>query len=165
MSTAIRQQKEQKVQEIKDMLSAAKSFVIIDYKGLTVAEDTEMRAAFRQANVRYHVLKNRLVNIALNDMGYTQFDDALNGPTAIAIATEDIAAPAKIAFEKSTAFKKMTIKCAMVDGAYLDQANAKKLATLPSKEVLLAQVLGMLLAPISAFARVIDAIAKKNAEQ
>lgn len=162
MSQAIREQKEKQVAEIKAMLTEAKSFVLIDYKGLTVAQDTELRNAFRKAGVKYHVMKNRLVKIALNDMGYTQFDEALNGPTAVAMGIEDIAAPAKITAEKATAFKKMAIKCGMVDGLYLDEAGCKVLATLPSREVLIAMLLGMLQAPIASFARAINAIAEKQ---
>lgn len=162
MSQAIREQKEKQVAEIKAMLTEAKSFVLIDYKGLTVAQDTELRNAFRKASVKYHVMKNRLVKIALNDMGYTQFDEALNGPTAVAMGIDDIAAPAKITAEKATAFKKMAIKCGMVDGLYLDEAGCKVLATLPSREVLIAMLLGMLQAPIASFARAINAIAEKQ---
>lgn len=160
MSVAIREQKEAKVAEITQMLSEAKSFVLIDYKGLTVAQDTELRVDLRKAGVRYHVFKNRLAKIALNNMGYNQFDDALNGTTAFAMGIEDIAAPAKIPAEKAKDFKKITIKCGMVDGLFLDEAGCKQLATLPPKEVLIAQLLGMIQAPIASFARVIDAIAQ-----
>lgn len=164
MSSAIRAQKEKQVAEITRMLTEAKSFVLIDYKGLTVAQDTELRNEFRKAGVKYHVLKNRLVKIALNNMGYTCFDEALNGTTAIAMGFEDIAAPAKIASAKAAAYKKTSIKCGMVDGTFLDMEGCKVLATLPSREVLIAQLLGMLQAPIASFARVIDAIAQQKAE-
>jgi large subunit ribosomal protein L10 len=162
-STAIREQKIQKVSEIKESLTKAKSFVLVDYKGITVAQDTELRNALRAAGVQYQVLKNRLLKIALNDLGYAQFDAALNGLTAVAMGMKDLAAPAKILVEKSAAFKKIKIKCGMADGEFLTEDGCKSLATLPSKEILIAQLLGMLQAPIASLARAVDAIAKKQA--
>lgn len=162
-SNAILEQKKQQVELIKKLVSESSSFVLIDYCGITVAQDTELRTEFRKNDVKYAVIKNRLLKIALNELGYTQFDEALNGPTAVAFGGENLAAPAKIANDKATAFKKMKIKCGMVDGIFLDEAGVKRLATLPSKEGLIAQLLGMLQAPIAAFARAIDAIAKKQA--
>lgn len=159
MSTAIREQKEQQVAEIKEMLSQAKSFILVDYKGLSVAKDTELRAEFRKAGVRYHIFKNRLLKIALQD---ERFDEALNGPTAIAVGTEDMTAPAKILLAKAAAFKSLTIKCGMADGTYLNEEGCKQLATLPSREVLLSMFIGLLQAPIAGFARAIDAIAKQQ---
>ncbi len=163
-STAILEQKKRQVEEIKKMVSEASSFVLIDYCGISVAQDTELRNEFRKNDVKYAVIKNRLLKIALNELGYTQFDEALNGPTAVAFGGENLAAPAKIANDKAAAFKKMKIKCGMVDGIFLDEAGVKRLATLPSREGLIAMLLGMLQAPVAAFARAIDAIAKKKAE-
>ena len=163
-STAILEQKKRQVEEIKKMVSEASSFVLIDYCGISVAQDTELRNEFRKNDVKYAVIKNRLLKIALNELGYTQFDEALNGPTAVAFGGENLAAPAKIANDKAAAFKKMKIKCGMVDGIFLDEEGVKRLATLPSREGLIAMLLGMLQAPIAAFARAIDAIAKKKAE-
>lgn len=152
-----------KVAEIKEKIAAANSFVLIDYKGLTVAEDTKLRNSFRQNGVTYHVYKNRLMKIALNELGYNQFDEALNGPTAIALGSNDIAAPAKVALEKSREFKKMAVKCGLVDGSFLDAEGCKVLATLPSREGLISQILGLLQAPVASFARVLNAIAEKRA--
>ena len=163
-STAILEQKKRQVEEIKKMVSEASSFVLIDYCGISVAQDTELRNEFRKNDVKYAVIKNRLLKIALNELGYTQFDEALNGPTAVAFGGENLAAPAKIANDKAAAFKKMKINCGMVDGIFLDEAGVKRLATLPSREGLIAMLLGMLQAPVAAFARAIDAIAKKKAE-
>ena len=162
--SAIRDAKAVKVAEIKEKIAAASSFVLVDYKGLTVAEDTALRNEFRKSGVSYHVYKNRLMKIALNELGYTQFDDALNGPTAIALGSNDIAAPAKIAMDKAKAYKKMAVKCGFVDGNYLDEKGCVVLATLPSREGLISQILGLLQAPVAGFARCIDAIAKKKAE-
>ncbi|MDR3186686.1 MAG: 50S ribosomal protein L10 [Christensenellaceae bacterium] len=163
-SKTIREQKENHVFEIQSQLSSAKAFVLVDYKGLTVAQDTELRNTFRTNGVVYRVLKNRLLKIALNNLGYTQFDESLNGTTALAFSTTDVIAPAKIISEKAFAFKKMKIKCGMLEGAFIGEEQCKELAQLPSREVLIAQLLAMLQAPIASFARAIDAIAKKKAE-
>ena len=161
--SSLRDAKVEKVAEIKGKLEKASSIVLLDYKGLTVAEDTALRNDFRKAGVTYHVYKNRLVKIALNEMGYNQFDDALNGPTAVAMGSEDIAAPARIAFDKVKAYKKMAVKCGLVDGKYLDEEGCKTLSTLPNREGLLSQVLGLLQAPMSGLARALAAVAEKQA--
>jgi large subunit ribosomal protein L10 len=161
---AILQQKVEEVAKIQQNLTNATSFVLVDYKGLTVEQDTKLRAEFRKAGVSYKVLKNRLVKIALNNMGKTEFDEALNGPTAIAMGSTDIAAPARVIMQKSGEFKNLKVKCGFVDGSFLDEKGVKELASLPSKEVLVSKLLGVLLAPLSSFARVIDAIAKKKEE-
>ncbi len=163
MSTG-REKKITKVAEIKEKIEQASSFILIDYKGLSVVQDTEMREAYRQYDVQYEVMKNRLLKIALKSMGYNQFDEALKGPTAVAIGTTDIAAPAKIALEKSRAFRKMRIKCGMVEGTFLDEEGCKQLARLPSREGLLSQIVGLLQAPIAGLARVLSAIADQKAE-
>ena len=161
MST-FRDAKIAKVAEIKEKLQNANSFVMLDYKGLTVAQDTELRKEYREAGVVYHVYKNRLMKIALNELGYNQFDEDLNGTTAIAIGSEDIAAPARIAVAKAKQFKKIKLKCGFVDGSYLDEAGVQVLATLPTKEGLVSQLLGMLQAPIASYARVLKAIAEQK---
>ena len=157
-----REQKEQKVEDIKEKIANAKSFLLIDYKGITVGQDTLLRKEYRENGCSYEVLKNSLLKIALNDLGYTQFDTALKGPTAVAMAnTDDISAPARIAFTKAREFRKMTIKCGLADGQFLGQEQCREFALLPNKETLIAQLLGMLQAPIASFARVLDAIATR----
>lgn len=162
MSQAIKDQKEAQVAKIRVMLEKAKAFVIVDYKGLTVAEDTELRNAFRKNKVNYHVLKNTLLRIALNELGYKEFDKFLEGPTSIAISLDDVVAPAKVSVEKVSALKKMQVKCGMVEGKFLSEAECTALSKLPSKEILISQLLSMLLAPISSFARTIEAISKQK---
>jgi large subunit ribosomal protein L10 len=165
MSSVFRQQKEKQIAYITEQLKSAKSFVILDYKGITVAQDTELRNAFRAAGVKYHVMKNRLIKIALTNLGYgNDYDAALNGTTAVAFTSGEESAPAKITLEKTDSIKAITIKCGMVEGRYLNPEECKALAAMPSKGVLIAQLLGMLQAPIGAFVRTIDAIAKKKAE-
>ena len=155
MSAAL-EEKKQLVEELKEKIGAAQSIVIVDYKGLTVYEDTELRKTLREANVEYRVLKNRLMQKALNELGYTEFDEALNGPTAVAFAMTDPAAPAKILLESADKTKKVSIKCGMVDGAFITPDGVKELATLPPKEVLIAKLLGTMSAPISGLARVLN---------
>lgn len=155
MSAAL-EEKKQLVEELKEKIGAAQSIVIVDYKGLTVFEDTELRKTLREANVEYRVLKNRLMQKAFNELGYTDFDEALNGPTAVAFAMTDPAAPAKILLESADKTKKVSIKCGMVDGAYITPDGVKELATLPPKEVLIAKLLGTMSAPISGLARVLN---------
>ena len=155
MSAAL-EEKKQLVEELKEKIGAAKSVVIVDYKGLSVFEDTELRKTLREANVEYRVLKNRLMQKAFNELGYTDFDEALNGPTAVAFANGDPVAPAKILLDSADKTKKLSIKCGMVDGTYITVDGVKELATLPPKEVLLAKLLGTLEAPISGLARVLN---------
>ena len=155
MSAAL-EEKKQLVEEIKGKIGAAKSVVIVDYKGLSVFEDTELRKTLREANVEYRVLKNRLVQKAFNELGYTDFDEALNGPTAVAFANGDPVAPAKILLDSADKTKKLSVKCGMIDGSYITVDGVKELATLPPKEVLLAKLLGTLEAPISGLARVLN---------
>ncbi len=153
-----------KVAEIKEKLQNASSFILVDYRGLTVAEDTVLRAEFRSKGVSYHVYKNRLLKIALNELGYTQFDEALNGTTAIAIGSDDLSAPAKISFDKQKAFKKLEIKCGLVGKDYLDEEGCKVLATMPNREGLISQIVGLLQAPMAGLARAVSAIAEQKAE-
>ena len=155
MSAAL-EEKKQLVEELKEKIGSAKSIVIVDYKGLSVFEDTELRKTLREANVEYRVLKNRLMQKAFNELGYSDFDEALNGPTAVAFANGDPVAPAKILLESADKTKKLTVKCGMIDGSYITTDGVKELATLPPKEVLLAKLLGTLSAPISGLARVLN---------
>ena len=148
--------KKQVVEDIKEKIQGAKSIVLVNYKGLTVAQDTEFRNEFRKAGCEYKVLKNTLVRKAFNELGINLFDADLNGPTAVAFANGDPVAPAKILLEKADSTKKITIKCGMVDGSYITTDGVKELATLPPKEVLLAKLLGTLSAPISGLARVLN---------
>lgn len=161
-SQVILEQKKQVVEDIKAKIQAASSIVIVDYKGLTVKQDTELRQKFRDSGVEYKVLKNRLVKIAFNELGYTQFDSALEGPSAIAFGSSDIAAPARVVMDGIKSYNKMTAKCGLLEGEYLDEAGVKSLAQLPSREVLLAKMLGSMLAPISKLAYVLDAIKEQK---
>ena len=157
--------KEEQVEAIKAKISAAKSIVIIDYMGLTVAEDTAFRKDLRTAGVDYKVLKNRLVKRAFNELGMTQFDEALNGPSAVAFSDTDAVAPAKIIVDSIKKLNKMKAKCGMVEGEYLDEAGVKAIAAIPPREVLIAKMLGSMQSPITGLAVCLNKIAEKMEQQ
>ncbi len=156
--------KKAQVEEIKANIQTAKSIVIIDYKGLTVAEDTAFRKELRENGVDYAVLKNRLVKIAFNELGYTQFDEALNGPTAVAFSDKDAVAPAKFICKNISSLKKMAAKCGMVEGEFMDEEGLKKIAAIPSREILLSKMLGSMQSPITKLAICINKIAEAKAQ-
>lgn len=157
-----KEEKKKIVAEIGEKIKNGSSFVLVDYKGITVAEDTVLRNAFRKEGVDYKVYKNRYLKIALNNLGYTDYDEFLNGTTAIAIGTDNPLAPAKIVTDKIAEFKKMTCKCGMLDKKFVDAATVSALAKIPSKEVLIAQLLGMLQSPIRKLAVALNAVAEKQ---
>lgn len=165
MNQQVLEAKKQQVEEIKAKIQSAKSIVLIDYMGLTVAQDTAFRKELRENGVDYGVLKNRLVKIAFNELGYTQFDEALNGPTAVAFSSTDAVAPAKFIVKNIKAFNKMKTKCGMVEGEFMDEAGLKQIADIPSKDVLLAKMLGSMQSPISKLARCLSMIAEGKSAQ
>ena len=143
---------------IKEKIQEAKSVVFVKFNGLTVAEDTELRREFRKNNVEYKVLKNTLIRRAFNDLGVTDFDDDLNGPTSVAFGPDETGA-AKIVMEAVKKYdKKVTVKSAFVDGGRVDENGVKTLAAMPSKEELVAKMLGSLQAPIANFVGVLSAM-------
>ena len=155
-------EKREIVEQIKETIQNSHSFVIIDYKGLTVAQDTEFRAEFRKNDVEYKVLKNTLVRKALNELGYTEFDEALNGPSAFAFGTADAVAPAKVAAEGVKKYNKMQIKCGMFDKKFADAAICDAMSKVPSKEVLLGMLVSVLSAPMRGLAVALNAVAEKQ---
>ena len=155
-------EKREVVQQIRETIENSHSFVIIDYKGLTVAQDTEFRAEFRKNGVEYKVLKNTLVRKALNELGYTEFDEALNGPSAFAFGTEDAVAPAKVAAEGVKKYNKMKIKCGMFDKKFADAATCDAMSKVPNRETLLAMLVSVLSAPVRGLAVALNAIAEKQ---
>ena len=154
--------KKELVESIKTELQDAKSIVFVDYRGITVAEDTAMRKEFRENGVTYKVFKNRLLTRALDSLGITGYDPKMfEGTTAVAFANDEIA-PAKIFCKHQNNLKKMAVKFGIVDGQIMNQAQVEELAKIPSKEVLIAMLLGTLNAPVSALARALNAIAEKQ---
>lgn len=146
------------VEEIKAKIQNAKSVVLVKSSGLTVTQDTELRREFRKAGVEYKVLKNTLIRRAFNDLGVTDFDADLNGPTSVAFGADEVTA-AKIVIEAAKKYDtKFSAKSAFVDGSRVDAKGVKTLAEMPSKEQLVAKMLGSLQAPISKFVGVLSAI-------
>ncbi len=146
------------VEDIKEKIQNAKSVVLVKFSGLTVAEDTELRREFRKNNVEYKVLKNTLIRRAFNDMGITDFDEDLNGPTSVAFGTDETGA-AKVIVEAAKKYQdKVAVKSAFVEGGYIDVNGVKALASMPSKEQLVAKMLGSLNAPIANFVGVLSAM-------
>ena len=146
-------------------LKAANSGVLVDYKGITVAEDTALRHELRENGVEYAVVKNTLLRRALDDVNLGELDEVLNGTTSMAISKEDPIAPMRIVNKYAKQMgDRFVIKAGFMDGKVLPLADIAALAELPSKEVLLGQVLGMMLAPITSLAIVIKAIAEKDGQ-
>ena len=162
------------VEEIVEKIKASKSIVFVDYNKLTVAEVSELRKKCKQSGCEYKVYKNTLMRKALNELGFNQFDNDLNGPTAIAFAGDETSA-AKVMVEAAKDYTdKIVLKSAFVDNAYVDKSGIKALASMPSKEELVAKMLGSMQAPLANFAgvlnnllsgivRVLDGVAKSKA--
>ena len=166
-SEKVLEQKQQVVSAIRERMDHAVAGVIVDYKGISVADDTKLRKDLRAAGVEYSVVKNTLLKIAVKDSGLEGLSSVLDGTSALATSPEDVSAAARILSKYAADSKgKFSIKAGFVEGKVLDVAGVDALAKLPTKEVLLATVLGTLNAPLAAFARVINAIAeKKGAEE
>ncbi len=161
------------VTEITEKIKASKSVVLVDYNGLTVAEVSELRNKCRQAGCEYKVYKNTLVRKALNDLGYKDFDADLNGPTAVAFGQDETGAAKVMVAAAKDYDKKIVLKSAFVDNSYVDKKGVSELATMPSREELIAKMLGSLQAPvanlagvlsniISALPRALDAVARNK---
>ena len=149
--------KKQIVEEIKEKINASKSVVLADYNKLTVLEVTALRNKFRAANCEYKVYKNTLVRKAFNELGITDFDSDLNGPTAVAFGADETGA-AKIVIEAAKKYTdKIVAKSAFVDGNRVDVAGVKALAAMPTREELIAKMLGSMQSPITKFAGVLSA--------
>lgn len=156
--------KEAKVAEIKEKLEKASSVVLSQYQGLTVEEDTVLRKNLREAGVEYKVYKNTLVTLAAKELGLEGIVEYLEGPVAIAFGYEDVTVAARVLNDFAKDHKKLELKAGIVEGEIYDTEKIKQLATIPSKEVLIAKLLGSIKSPISSFARVINAIAESKAE-
>ena len=156
--------KEAKVAEIKEKLEKATSVVLSKYQGLTVEEDTVLRKNLREAGVEYKVYKNTLVTLAAKELGLEGIVEYLEGPVAIAFGYEDVTVAARVLNDFAKDHKKLELKAGIVEGVVYDTDKIKQLATIPSKEVLIAKLLGSIKSPIASFARVINAIAESKAE-
>ena len=152
------------VDEIKSYLEGAQGVVVVDYRGLTVEQDTQLRKQLREAGVVYKVYKNTLVKRAIAGTEFEPMTEQLEGPTAIAISKEDATAPARILANFAKTADALELKCGVVEGTYYDINSIQTIATIPSREELLSKLLGSMQSPITNFARVIKQIAEKNGE-
>ena len=151
------------VEEIKNYAKNSQSVVLVDYKGLNVAQATELRKAFRDAGATFKVYKNRLMKIAFEELGINFDSHLLEGTTAVAFHSEDPIVPAKIAVDGEGKYKVLKVKAAWLDGKQLSDAETRKLAQIPPREVLLAQLVGMLTMPMRGLAVALNQIAEKKA--
>ncbi len=152
------------VAEIKEALDGAKGVVLVDYRGLTVAQDTELRRNARKEDVLYKVYKNTMVKLAIEDTEWSELKKDLDGPTAVVISKNDATAPARIMADFAKDAKALERKSGVVEGTYYDSEGIKVIATIPSREVLLSRLLGSLQSPIANLARVLNQVAEKQAE-
>lgn len=150
------EEKRQVVEEIKEKIAKSQSVVLVDYRGLNVDEVTQLRSKFREAGVDYKVYKNTLMRFAFKDTGYEEFNKYLTGPNAVAFGFNDPVSPAKVTSEFAKSHEKLEIKAGIVDGKIVGLEEIKRLADLPSREVLIAQVLGGFNAPIAGFVNVLQ---------
>ena len=157
--------KQQAVEQISEKIKNCKSLVIVEYKGLTVDEATQLRAKCRAASVDYCVLKNPLVRRALAGLNIVGLDDTLEGPSAFVFSNEDPVSGAKILKEFMEADKKeaIKVKAGLLDGEVLDVAGVKKLADLPSREALLSMLCQVLTGTVRSLACVLEAVRKQKA--
>ena len=159
------EEKKPVVDEISTHLKDAKSVVLVDYRGLTVEQDTQLRKQLREAGVSYKVYKNTMMRFAFKGTDYEPLDPYLNGPSGCAIVGgDDPIAPARIMCDFAKKADKLEIKGGVVEGKLYDADGIKSLSTIPSREVLLSKLLGSLQAPVTNFARVIKQIAEKSGE-
>ena len=150
------------VQEISDNIKDAQSVVLVDYLGLTVAEDTQLRRQLREAGVTYKVYKNTLMNFAFKGTDFESLAPMLDGPNAIAISTTDATAPARVLSKFAKTAPALEIKGGVVEGTFYDADGMKAIAAVPSREELLSKLLGSIQSPITNFARVINQIAEQG---
>lgn len=164
MRDAVLKGKQAIVQEIEEKIKNSQSLVLVDYRGLTVEEVTNLRNEYRKNNVEYKVYKNTLMKFAFDNLGYTDFAEVLKGPSAVAFSMEDATSSAKVTNNFAKENDKLKIKAGIVDGKILDVAGVVSLASIPSREVLLTKLLGSIKSPVANFVYLADALAKKKAE-
>lgn len=150
------------IDEIRALLDGAVSATVVDYRGLTVSEDTQLRKTLREAGVQYKVFKNTLIKRAAEGTDFSQLDGFLEGPTAIAVSRDDATAAARILAKFAKTAPKLELKGAVVEGKLYDEKEVQTLAEIPSREELLGRLLGSIQSPVTNFARVLKQIAEKG---
>ena len=159
MSIEAKKEKQIIIDEIKGKFEKAKAAVVIDYIGVTVAQADAMRRKLRDANVDYTVYKNTLVRRAVEGTAYEPLTQVLEGPSAFAFSYEDAAVPAKTLAEIIKEYKKMEFKAGVIEGTYYDAAGVQMIATIPSRDELIAKFMGSIQSPVSKFVRTLQAVA------
>ncbi|PFZ68399.1 50S ribosomal protein L10 [Bacillus toyonensis] len=157
--------KQQVVTEIADKLRVSKSTIVVDYRGLTVSEATELRKQLREAGVEFKVYKNSLTRRAAESAEMAELNEFLTGPNAIAFSNEDVVAPAKVLNDFATKHEALEIKAGVIEGKLVTLDEVKAIATLPSREGLLSMLLSVLQAPIRNLALATKAVAEQKEEQ
>lgn len=164
-SASVLEAKKQAVASLAEELKGSCAGVLVEYSGVTVADDTALRAELRKDNVTYKVVKNSILKRAAEEVGLADLDAVLAGTTALAICENDYVAPARILKKFADSHKDFNIKSGFMDGEVIDLATIENLASLPTKDVLLATVCNAFNAPIAAFARVIQAVVDQSGEE
>ncbi|MEG0687685.1 MAG: 50S ribosomal protein L10 [Hungatella sp.] len=150
------------VTEISELLDGAKTAVVVDYRGLTVDQDTALRKQLREAGVTYKVYKNTMIRFAAKGTVFEALEPHLEGPTALAVSKEDATAPARILAAFAKKADALQLKGGVVDGTYYDEKGIQVIATIPSREELIGKLLGSIQSPITNFARVLSQIAESK---
>lgn len=150
------------VEEISASIKDAQSVVLVDYRGLTVEQDTQLRKNLREAGVTYKVYKNTFMTRAFKDTAFEGLTQYLEGPSAVAISSEDATAPARVLSEFAKTANQLEIKAGVVEGVVYDAKGIASIASIPSREVLISKLLGSLQSPITNFARVMNQLAEKG---
>ena len=161
-SEKILNQKQQIVADLSEKLKTAAAGVFVDYCGLTVEEDTALRNKLREAGIEYTVVKNTLTKRAANEAGFTDFDEILNGPTALALSFDDVVAPARVLAEFAKTKDVFEIKAGFMEGRAMSLEEIDALSKIPSKDTLYAMLAGGLNATIAGLARAIDAVREQK---
>ncbi|MBP5579914.1 MAG: 50S ribosomal protein L10, partial [Ruminococcus sp.] len=164
---AVLEAKKAKVEKLTEIIKNSVSGVLVDYKGITVEEDTKLRKELREAGVHYFVEKNTMLLRAFKECGIEGFEEALNGTTALAVSSDDQTAPARILgkFAEKAGDEKFNLKAGFVEGEVYDQAGVVALSKIPSKDTLLAQLVGSLQGPLQKLAATLNAVADKKKEE
>ena len=150
------------VKEISSVIDGAQSGVLVDHRGLTVQQDTELRKKLREAGVAYKVYKNTMMRFAFKGTDFEGLAPFLNGPSAMACSTTDATAPARVLAEFAKKESKLEIKAGVVEGNVYDEKGMAEIASIPSREVLISRLLGSMQSPITNFARVMNQLAEKG---
>jgi len=150
------------VQEISENVAGAQGVVLVDYRGLTVEQDTQLRKQLREAGITYKVYKNTMMNFAFKGTDFEALAPCLEGPSAVAISKDDATAPARVLAKFAKTAPKLELKGGVVEGVYYDAKGIIEVSQIPSREELLSKLLGSIQSPIANFARVMNQLAEKG---